>query len=130
VIDRNWQWWAVKNETLRQIDDFNFPIVNFLFICSKIPAPYGVYISQLIQYSRACGSYKDFRDRGLLLQRKLLSQWFLLVKLKSSQSFMVATMTWLTVMEDLCHKWPRICSICHKHVTVLSSFMTYHRVCN
>jgi hypothetical protein len=33
--------------------------VNFPFICSNIPAApaYGVYISQLIQYSRACGSY-------------------------------------------------------------------------
>jgi len=36
--------------------------VNFPFICSNIPeAPeYGVYISQLIRYSRACGSYQDF----------------------------------------------------------------------
>jgi hypothetical protein len=67
-------------------DDFNFPIVNFPFICSNIPAApaYGVYISQLIRYSRACGSYQDFLDRGLLLIRKLLNQWFLLVKLKSS----------------------------------------------
>ena len=40
-------------------DDFNFPIVNFPFICSNIPAEpaYGVYISQKIRYSRACGSY-------------------------------------------------------------------------
>jgi len=38
--------------------------------------------------------------------------------------------TWLTVREYLCHKWPRICSTCHKHFPVLSSFMTYHRVCN
>ena len=31
-------------------DDFNFPIVNFPFICNNIPAApvYGVYISQLI----------------------------------------------------------------------------------
>ena len=38
-------------------DDFNFPIVNFPFICSNIPAApaYAVYISQLIRYSRACG---------------------------------------------------------------------------
>jgi hypothetical protein len=43
-------------------DDFNVPIVNFPFICGNIPAApaYGVYISQLIQYSRACGSYQDF----------------------------------------------------------------------
>jgi hypothetical protein len=67
-------------------DDFNFPIVNFPFICSNIPVvpAYGVYISQMIRYSRACGSYQDFLDRGLLLTRKLLNQGFLLVKLKSS----------------------------------------------
>ena len=67
-------------------DDFNFPIVNFPFICSNFPAAstYGVYISQLIRYSRAYGSYQDFLDRGLLLTRKLLNQRFLLVKLKSS----------------------------------------------
>jgi hypothetical protein len=45
---------------------------------------YGVYISQLIRYPRACGSYQDFHDRGFLLTRKLLNQRFLLVKLKSS----------------------------------------------
>ena len=64
--------------------DLNFPIVNFSFICSNIPAvpPYGVSISQLIRYSRACGSYNDFLDRELLLTRKLLNQEFLVVKLK------------------------------------------------
>jgi len=62
--------------------DFNFPIVNISLICSKIPAEaaYGVYISQLIQHSKACGSYQDFLDRGLLLTRKLLNQEFLLFK--------------------------------------------------
>ena len=63
-----------------------FPIVNFPFICSNIPAApaYGICISQLIRYSRACGSYQDFLDSGLQLTRKLPSQGFLLVKLKSS----------------------------------------------
>ena len=71
---------------LTKTGDFNFPIVNFPFICSNIPAApaYGVYISQMIRYSRACGSYQDFFDRGLLLTRKLLNQGFHLVKLKSS----------------------------------------------
>ena len=57
-------------------DVFIFPIVNFLFICSNIPgAPAsGVYISQLIRYSRACCSYQDVLDIGLLLARKLLNQ--------------------------------------------------------
>jgi hypothetical protein len=49
-------------------DDFNVPIENFPFICSNIQAAsaYGLYISQLIRYSRACGSYQDFLDRGPL----------------------------------------------------------------
>ena len=78
------RWLGTKRYDKR--DDFNLPIVNFPFICSNIPAApaYGVYISQLIRYSRACGSYQDFLDKGLLLTRKLLNQGFLLVKLKSS----------------------------------------------
>jgi hypothetical protein len=50
---------------------FQFPIVNFPFICSNIPAApaYGVYISQLLQYPRARGSYHDFPDRELLLTK-------------------------------------------------------------
>jgi len=60
--------------------------VNFQFICSNIPAApaYGVYISQLMRYPRACDSYQDFIDRGLLLTRKVLNKRFILVKLKSS----------------------------------------------
>jgi len=114
-------------------DDFNFPMLNFSFICSNIPAApaYGVYISQLIQYSRACGSYQVFLDRGLLLTRKLLNQGFLLFKLKSLlRKFYGRHHDWLIVMEYLCHKWPRICSTCSKQFPILSSFMTYHRVCN
>ena len=52
-----------------------FPIVNFPFICSNMPAApvYGVYISQLIRYSRACGYCADFLEIRLLLTRKLLN---------------------------------------------------------
>ena len=46
------------------------------------------------------------------------------------ESFTIATMTWLTDMEYLCQKLPWICSTCRKHFPVLSSIMTYHRVCN
>jgi len=47
------------NSTYKR-DDFTFPIVNFPFISSNIPkAPaYGVDISQLIRYSRACAQYR------------------------------------------------------------------------
>ena len=61
----------LKTKLYDKRDDFNFPIVNFPFICSNIPAApaYGVYISQMIRYSRVFGSYQDFLDRGLLLTR-------------------------------------------------------------
>ena len=59
-------------------DDFNFPIVNFPFLSSNIPsAPaYGVYVSQLIRYARACSNYQDFMERGKVLTIKLLSQGY------------------------------------------------------
>ena len=73
---------------MKQYDNFNFPIVNFPFICYNIPAApaYGVYISQLLRYSRACTSYHDFLDREMLLTRKLMNQRFLLVKFKASHA--------------------------------------------
>jgi len=43
-----------------------------------------LYITQLIQYSRACTSYHALLDGGLLLTRKILNQGFISVKLKSS----------------------------------------------
>jgi hypothetical protein len=71
----------IKNLYKQEIE-----ISNASCLCSNIPtAPVcGVYVSQLMQYFRACGCYQDFRDRGLLLTRKLLYQGFLLVKLRLS----------------------------------------------
>ena len=71
-------------------DAFNFPIVNFLFLSSNIPsAPaYGVYVSQLICYARACSNYQDFIECGKVLTTKLLSRGYqkakLVVALRSS----------------------------------------------
>ena len=66
--------------------DFDFRIVNFHYIFSNISESlaymYGVYISQLIRYARACSSYGDFIDRRRLLTRKLLNQCYTLEKLK------------------------------------------------
>ena len=54
--------------------DFDFAIVNFPFLCSKIPlsSAYGVYIYQMIRYTRACFAYEDFSKRGKLLTNKLI----------------------------------------------------------
>ena len=59
-------------------DDFNFSIVTFPFLSSNIPsAPaYGVYVSQLIRYARACSNYQDFMECGKVLTTKLLSQGY------------------------------------------------------
>jgi hypothetical protein len=38
------------------------------------------------------------------------------------------TMTWLTVTEYLCHKWPSISFTCRKHSP--SSFLIHHKVFN
>ena len=59
---------------------------SIFFVSSNITAApaYGVYISQLIWYSWACGSCQDFLDINVLLTKKILNQWFLLVMLKSS----------------------------------------------
>jgi hypothetical protein len=67
-------------------DDFNFSIVNFPYLCSNTPASsaYGVYISQLIRYSRACLMYDQFLIRGSLLTNKLMSQEFQLSRLQAA----------------------------------------------
>jgi hypothetical protein len=45
---------------------------------------YGVYISQLIRYARACFAYEDFLKRGKLLTKKLMLQGYNESRLKSS----------------------------------------------
>ena len=85
-------------------DDFNFPIVNFTYIWSNIPAAsaYGVCISQLIRYFTACGSYQHFLDRELLLTKKLLNQ--VISWSHHFESCAVANMTWLSVTGHLVYR--------------------------
>jgi len=69
MIESRRDWvdkYELKTKLYDKRDDFTFPIVNFLFISSNIPASpaYGIYISQLIRYTRACSQYSDFLDRA------------------------------------------------------------------
>ena len=78
-----------QNKTSRlydKRDDFNFPIVNFPFLYSNIPSSlsYGVYISQLIRYSRACSECEDFPNSAIYLTNRLLSQGFIKSRLQCS----------------------------------------------
>jgi hypothetical protein len=54
--------------------------------CRNIPASpaYGVFISQLTHYSRACTQYNVFLDRDQLLTQKLLNQGYVAPRLNSS----------------------------------------------
>ena len=66
-------------------DDFNFHITNFPFPSSNIPSSpaYGVFISQLIRYARACSSYGFFILRAVQLSSNLLGQEYVMEHLKS-----------------------------------------------
>jgi hypothetical protein len=74
----------ITSQLYYKLDDFYFSIVNFPYLCSNIPASpaYGVYISQLIRYARACSKYDQFLVRGSVLTNKLMSQGFELSRLQ------------------------------------------------
>ena len=57
LLSLHWQW-KLATRLYDKRDDFNFPIVNFPFLSSNIlSAPaYGIYVSQLIRYARACSN--------------------------------------------------------------------------
>ena len=48
-------------------DDFGFPIVNFPWSSGDVPRlpSYGVYISQLVRFTRCCTSVSDFNSKNL-----------------------------------------------------------------
>ena len=124
--------WCLRTELYDKKDNYNLPIVNFPFIRSSIRAPpvYGVYISQLIRYSRACGSYKDFLDRRLLLTAKLLNQGFLLIELISSLRKFDGRHHGLVNRYRIAVSQMTTDILCVSNtLSVLSSFMTYYRVC-
>ena len=66
--------------------DFNFHITNFPFLGSNIPTSpaYGVFMSLLIRYARACSSYGCFILRVTRLSNKLLEQGYVKERLESS----------------------------------------------
>ena len=70
-----------------------------------------IYISQLIWFSRACGSYLYFLARGLLLTRNLLNHVMLvwLIWSHHSASLTVGIMIWTLITEYMCLRWPRRC---------------------
>ena len=69
-------------------DDFNFDIVNYQHLDGDVPRAisYGVYISQLIRFARACSSVEDFHIRNRTITEKLLKQGYRYNKLRNTFS--------------------------------------------
>ena len=69
-------------------DDFNFKIVNFLFLDGDVPrsTSYRICISQLIRFARASSNVADFKTQKNLLTQKLLKQGYQYHKLRKSFS--------------------------------------------
>ena len=65
------------------------PVFNWVRIAPSLVFCVVSCITQLIRYSRACGSYQI--DRALLVTSTLLNQWFVMVKLMSTLT--ITTMT-------------------------------------
>ena len=69
-------------------DDFDLERVNFPFLDGDIPRfpSYGVYISQLIRFARACSNVDDFNKRNLFITAKLLKQGYRYHKIRKALS--------------------------------------------
>ena len=67
-------------------DDFNFHITNFPFMSSNIQASpaYGVFISQLMRYARACSLYECFSLKATRLSNNFFEHGYVKERLKSS----------------------------------------------
>ena len=57
----------VSSKINDKYEDFSYEIVNFPFIDGDVPRSpsYGVYISQLICFTRVCSNVNDFNKKNL-----------------------------------------------------------------
>ena len=67
-------------------DHFGSPIVNFPWLSGDVPRlpSYGIYISQLVRFSRCCTSVLDFHSKNLKITSKLLTQGYRYLKLRKT----------------------------------------------
>ena len=78
----------VSSKSYDKRDDFDFDIVNFPFFDGDVPhsTSYGVYISQLIRFTRVSSHVADFNARNKSLTAKLLQQGYRYHKLRKTFS--------------------------------------------
>ena len=65
---------SVSSKIYDKRDDFDFHIVNFPFLDGDVPRrpSYGVYVSHLIRFARACSHFDDFNTCNKYLTAKQL----------------------------------------------------------
>ena len=68
----------VSSKIYDKRNDFNFEVVNFLFLDADVPRSpsYCVYISQFIRFARVCSNVDYFNSRNLFLTAKLFKQGY------------------------------------------------------
>ena len=78
----------VSSKIYDKRDDFDFVIVNFLFLDDNVPRrpSYGLYISVLIIFARVCSHVDDFNTHNKCLTAKLLKQGYRYHKLRKDFS--------------------------------------------
>ena len=93
-------------------DAFDFPIVNFPNLSGNIPlkSSYGVFIGELVRYARACTYFDDFKQRTLLLGKKLLAQGYTTRSLKRTwfkfcESHILLIQKYGPIILDLYKEW-------------------------
>jgi len=102
-------------------------IIPFSIVTSRHSPAYGVYMSQLIRYSRTCNSYHDFQHRSILLTRKLLNQGFIETRLRSTLKtfffFFWSLPSFDTPLKLFASQWPPwlMTSVGHD-IVVISTF--------
>ena len=78
----------VSSKICDKRNDFNFEVVNFLFLDADVPRSsfYCVYISQFIRFARVCSNVDYFNNRNLFLTAKLLKQGYNYHKIRKAFS--------------------------------------------
>ena len=96
----------VSSKIYDKRDDFDFDIVNFLFLDGDVPrsTSYGVYISQLIRFARVSSHVADFNARNKSLTAKGLKQGYRYHKLRLSPNFIADTMNWFLGLKTFLHQ--------------------------
>ena len=81
-----WIYSCRSRVTLNSLPFTTNVTINFPFLSSNVPSSpaYGIFISQLIRYARACSSYECFILRAARLSSKLLGQGYVMERFKSS----------------------------------------------